>query len=127
MIDITMAGTIFDKLLNILGLIREEKRARSANVDLALTALFEALTATKPYLDSRAAGAARNPDREFEIATVWLNASIRLREIDIEFAERVCAKGGYWMAPEAWDDEKIREKKIAFDQVWESTQKLLKA
>jgi hypothetical protein len=125
-IEPTMAFTLFDKLLAALGLLREEKRARSTKIDAALTALYKALNKTRPYLEIRAHGAPQDRTVEFEIAAAWQDASIPLREIDPELAERCFMKGGYWMEPHIWSDAAIREKGIAFAQVFESTRLLLK-
>lgn len=126
MIEPTMAFTLFDKLLAALGLLREEKKTRSAKTDAALTALYKALNKTRPYLELRSQGEPRDRTREFEIAAAWQDASIPLREIDPELAERCFVKGGYWMEPDVWDDASIKQKGIAFAQVFESTGLLLK-
>ena len=126
MIETAAAFTLFDKLLTGLGLLREGQKSRSAKTDAALIALYKALNQTKPYLDLRANGGERNRDREFEIARIWQDASIPLREIDPKLAERCFIKGGYWMEPETWDDTTIKQKGIAFAQVFESTRELLK-
>jgi len=67
----------------------------------------------------------RSRDREFSIARLWHAASIPLREIDPEFAERCFIKGSYWMEPETWDRKRIAEKGIAIEAVFEETRKLL--
>ena len=126
MIEAATAFTLFDKLLAGLGLLREGQKTRSAKTDAALAALYKALNQTKPYLELRASGGERNRQREFEIAQIWHDASIPLREIDPKLAERCFIKGGYWMEPETWDDITIKQKGIAFAQVFESTRELLK-
>src|SRR5262245_46421363 len=102
MLETAAAFTLFDKLLAALGLLREGQKERSAKTDAGLAALYKALNKTKPYLELRAHGGARNRDKEFEIAQVWHDASIPLREIDPELAKRCFIKGGYWLEPDAW-------------------------
>ena len=126
MIETATAFTLFDKLLAALGLLREGQKARSTKTDAALAALYKALNKTKPYLELREQGGARDREREFEIAEVWHDASIPLREIDPALAERCFLKGGYWLEPDAWDDATIKQKGIAFSQVLSSTKELLK-
>lgn len=125
MLETATAFTLFDKLLAALGLLREGQKTRSAKTDAALAALYNALNKTKPYLEVRANGGARDRAEEFEIARVWHDASIPLREIDRELAKRCFIKGGYWHEPDAWDDATINQKGIAFTQVMASTKALL--
>ena len=124
-IETATAFTLFDKMLTALGLLRQGQKERSAKTDAALAALYKALNKTKPYLELRANGGARDRDREFEIAEVWHEASIPLREIDKDLAKRCFIKGGYWLEPETWDDATIKRKGIAFSQVLSATEELL--
>ena len=125
MIDSGIAFTLFDKVLTAIGLLREGKKRRTERTDQALLALYEALAETRAYIADRAGGKRRNRKREFAIAKLWNAASIPLREIDPELAERCFLKGGYWMDPHVWDKKKIQEKGIAIDSVFEATRKLL--
>lgn len=125
MIEAATAFTFFDKLLTALGLIRQGQKERSAKTDAALAALYKALNKTKPYLELRAQGGPRDRDREFSIAEAWQDASIPLREIDNDLAQRCFIKGGYWLEPEVWDDATIKQKGIAFSQVMSATEELL--
>lgn len=79
MIESGVAFTLFDKILNGIGLIREGKKKRTKQIDNALFALYAALHETKPYLDDRRNGKRRNRKRELEIARLWHAASIPLR------------------------------------------------
>jgi hypothetical protein len=124
-IEPAIAFTLFDKLLAGLGFLREGKRRRTEKTDQALLALYAALAETRAYIIERESGKRRNREREIAIAKLWHNASVPLREIDVEFAERCFIKGGYWMSPEAWDKKQIQEKGIAIDSVFEATRKLL--
>ena len=125
MLEPIVAFTLFDKVLAGLGLLREGKKQRSEKTDQALLALYAAIAETKAYLKERKQGAAPNRNSEFAIANLWHKASVPLREIDPEFAERCFLKGGYWMEPDAWDQTRINEKGIAIDSVFEATRSLL--
>ena len=125
MIEATVAFTLFDKVLSGLGLIRDGQKQRTEKVDHALLALYTALSETRAYITDREKGKRRNHEREFEIARLWQSASIPLRTIDKEFAERCFDKGGYWMEPDIWDKKLIEEKGIAIDAVFDATRKLL--
>jgi hypothetical protein len=121
----TAAFTLFDKTLQVLGLIRENKIRRTEKIDQALLALYAALAETKAYLSDLRSRKPRSRKREFAIAKLWHAASVPLREVDKGLAERCFLKGGYWMEPETWDQQRIREKRITIESVFEATRQLL--
>ena len=125
MIEPAIAFALFDKVLAGIGLLREGKKRRTEKTDQALFALYTALAESRAYITDRSNGKRRNRDREFTIAKLWHAASVPLREIDREFAERCFLKGGYWMEPDIWDKKQIEEKGIAIETVFEETRKLL--
>ncbi len=125
MIEPTTAFTLFDKTIAALGLIRERKKARTERTDQALTALYAALAETKAYISDLKAGKPPDSQRQFAIANLWNTASVPLREIDKDLAERCFLKGGYWMEPDAWDQAQLEAKKITIDSVFEATRQLL--
>lgn len=92
----TIAFTLFDKILAGLGLIREGKKERTEKTEHALRALYVALIETKSYIADRENGKRRNRKREFKLARLWHSASVPLRTIDKEFAQRCFTKGNYW-------------------------------
>ncbi len=125
MIEPSTAFALFDKTLSVLGLIRDHKKQRTELIDLALLALYTALAETRSYLSDLKDGKRRDKKREFAIARLWNTASVPLRQIDKDLAERCFLKGGYWMEPEAWDQKKIEAKGITIDSVFEATRQLL--
>ncbi len=125
MIDPATAFTLFDKVLAGLGLIREGRKARTEKVDHALNALYVALNETNAYISGRENGKRKSRKRELELAHLWHNASIPLRTIDKEFADRCFLKGSYWMHPEAWNKKRIKQTGIAIESVLKETRKLL--
>jgi hypothetical protein len=124
-IESGVAFTLFDKVLAGIGLIREGKKRRTDKTDQALFALYAALAETRSYIADRENGKRRNRQREFAIAKLWHAASVPLREIDVDFAERCFLKGGYWMEPDIWDKKNIPKKDIAIESVFDETRKLL--
>lgn len=92
MIEPIVAFTLLDKVLTGLGLLREGKKERTAKADRALMALYSALSKTKKYISEENAGGTRNRDMEWKLAELWHNASIPLREIDPELAEKCFLK-----------------------------------
>jgi hypothetical protein len=120
-----MAFVIFDRVIATLGLIREGKKRRNDRIDQALYALYTALNETKAYIERLESGKRRDRKTEWAIARLWHDASIPLRNIDPDLAERCFIKGSFWMEPETWTDKKIKRKRIKLDQVLKSTRKLL--
>lgn len=125
MIESVIAFKLFDKVLAGIGLIREGKKQRSEKTDQALLALYAALSESRAYMADRANRKPRNRKREHSIAMLWHTASVPLRELDPELAERCFIKGSYWMEPDTWDKKKIDENGIAIDKVFEATRRLL--
>jgi len=125
MVEPLIGLAIFDRLLAVLGWIREDTRIANERKDAALAAVYQALVATRLYLTSRKGDGKRNISREHDIAELWHEASIPLRHINQEFAMIAFEKGGYWTDPDIWTDEEIEAKGIKIEQVTEATRKLL--
>ena len=125
MMEVSTATTILDKLLNVLGLIRDGKVKKDAHTDKALFALYAALSETKAYISSLIEGKPHDRKHEHKLANMWHKASIPLRYIDRDLAKRCFSKGNYWMDPNSWSEARIKENRIALDQVLESTRDLL--
>ncbi|MGC2696974.1 MAG: hypothetical protein WA738_14405 [Candidatus Angelobacter sp.] len=123
--ELATAFNLFDKALSVLGLIRENKKQRNARIDQALTALYAALAETRLYISDLDDGRPHDRNREFAIAGLWHTASVPLRAIDSELAERCFLKGSYWMEPDVWDSKNIKAKGIAINMMFESTRDLL--
>ena len=120
-----VAFAFFDRCLAALGLIREGRKRRGERTDQALYALYAALNETKAYIDHLDSGKRRNKKREWAIARLWHDASVPLRDIDRDLAERCFIKGSFWLERDAWTDAMIKRKRIKLDQVMRSTRKLL--
>jgi transcriptional regulator with XRE-family HTH domain len=126
LIEPTAAFTLFDKAFSVLGLIREKKLRRTEKIDQALLALYVALTKTRSYISELEEGRRPNREKAMVIAQSWNAASVPLRAIDKDLAERCFEKGGYWMNPELWDSKRIESKRIKIEDMFEATRELLK-
>ena len=120
-----VAFAIFDRCLAALGLIRERRKYRNERIDQALYALYTALNETKAYIQHLDSGKRRNRKREWAIAKLWHDASVPLRDIDRDLAERCFMKGSYWLEPDTWTEVMVKNKRIKLDQVMKSTRNLL--
>jgi len=120
-----VAFAVFDRVLGALGLIREDRKHRNERTDQALYALYAALHETKSYIQDLDSGKKRERSRELAIAKLWHDASVPLRDIDRDLADRCFIKGSYWLEPDTWTDMMIKRKRIKLDQVLKSTRDLL--
>ena len=120
-----LAFAFFDRLLAALGFIREARMRRDYSIDQGLYALYAALNETKAYIEHLNSGKRRSRRREWAIAKLWHDASVPLRHIDPDLAERCFIKGGYWHSPDTWTNVMIRRKGIGLDQVLRKTRRLL--
>lgn len=127
MVEEAIVLTIFNRCLNIIGLIRDGKVRKDSQTDKALLALYAALSETKAYVACLAEGKQRNRQHEHKIAKMWHEATVPLRHIDSDLANRCFLKGSYWMEPESWTEAGIKESRIALDQVSESIKDLLQS
>lgn len=125
MVEPTVILTIFDKVLNVLGLIRDGRVQRDEKIDGSLHALYAALAETKAYVVSLNSGEPKNREKEHKLARLWHDASVPLRHIDQELAKICFLKGSYWLEPEAWTEAKIQKNQMALDNVFAKTKELL--
>lgn len=123
--ELATAIAVFDRLLAAVGLLRAKKKERDEKTDQSLYALYAALNETKAYISHLESGKRRSKKREFAIARLWHDASVPLRKVDRDLAERCFIKGSYWLEPDAWSQLMINRKRIGLDQVIESTRDLL--
>jgi hypothetical protein len=121
---VTMA-LLFDKMLSVIGLVRAGKRERDEKMDLALFALSAALNETQAYNSILESGGSRDHDHEHRIAVLWHNASIALRYVDRQFADRCFLKRSYWMNPDVWDDRRVKRNGITLRRMTDYTRKLI--
>ena len=123
--ELITALTIFDRVLAATGLLRAKQKEKGERTDQALYALYAALNETQAYVSHLESGKRRNRKREFAIARLWHAASIPLRTVDRDLAERCFLKGSYWLEPDTWSELIINKKRIGLNQVMNSTRNLL--
>ena len=123
--ELVSALAIFNRLLAAVGLIRAKQKEKSERTDQALYALYTALNETKAYVSYLQTGKERDRKREFAIAKLWHDASVPLRKVDRDLAERCFIKGSYWLEPDTWSELMINRKRIGLNQVIKSTRELL--
>jgi hypothetical protein len=120
--EATTVLTIFDKILNIIGLVKEGKLQQNDKIDSALKLTHKALVQTQLYLHRNGK---RDTDKEFQLAELWYQASIPLRHVDKDLANICNLKGGFWTNPDAWENLEVGEYNIAISNVEEKVRELL--
>jgi len=125
MIEAATASTVINKLLEIIGLVRQGEIERDQKTDSALRKTHKALVETKGYLRVIEVQN-RDPDKEHDIAYLWHEASVDMRHIDQELAEICFLKGGYWSNPDTWDQMKNPKHNISIENVESQLFELLK-
>lgn len=102
-----------------------------------LKALYTALSETKAYLY------ALNPDRvkrkynpaqlgrkngndiEIRISRLWIESSLKLRNIDHTLADDWILKGEFWTNPDKWNDSEVLATRNKVNRVLKGVRKLL--
>jgi hypothetical protein len=123
--EIMTVITVFDRILAAVGLLRAKKKERSERTDQALYALYTALNETEAYMSYLESGNEPDRKRELFIAKLWIDASVPLRQVDRDLAERCFIKSRYWSKRGTWTALMINRKRIDLNQVIESIRDLL--
>jgi len=114
-----------DVVFKIIELFKERKNRLDEQHKTALDKLYIALNETKFYLADFYKGK-RDRDQEKAISSFWREASLSLRNVDVELADKCFLKMDYWSDPDDWTQKEIRKAKIDIDQVLDETRFLIK-
>ena len=114
-----MLQYILDKTLIVFDKIHDYKKLNRELSDNALRSLSNALNETLLYYKSLDRGFARDIETESQLVKYWSAAAIPMRHIDQEFAEICEYKSQYWIEPESWSTDKIKEFRIGLEGVRE--------
>ena len=109
--ETTLILTLFKEFRDwILGIDKSNLEHNKENKN-ALKTLYKALSETKSYFSERENKLInRNRDKEREISNLWFEASVEIKNINKQLAERCFLKGEFWTDPINWrnnDKEKL--------------------
>lgn len=104
-----------DSLLDWFGLLRKEQVARDEKERRAIKALYVVLNETllhfrrlgRPRLarsKKERTHFKRDIQTEEHLSRLWMDASVELRQIDRDLAERCFLKGTYWADRDGWSE-----------------------
>ena len=112
-------------------------RRPDAGYQEALEALYTALNETRIYiglLDRSKFGLDQGEDltaprrsieTEARLSQLWTHASLKLRQVDRDLAERCFDKGDYWAHPDEWTEDDVKRARIQIDSVFRAARRLL--
>lgn len=122
--EITILLSVFKEFREwILGLDKSNLEKNKED-KTALKSIYLALTETKFYFTYRK----DNPQdrvREMQISKLWFDASIELKSIDIDLAQRCFLKGDFWTDPNKWKQNENEEINISIDEMTKLARNLL--
>src|SRR5688572_13394158 len=86
-------------LITILGIfltyLQVQRLDNDARIREALEAIQEAIAETRKYIE-RENIEQRDRSREVELSKLWSIASMRIKKLDLDLAERLELKSSYW-------------------------------
>jgi hypothetical protein len=97
--------------------VRENKKATETEKRDAEIALKLAYNLTHGYYAVLQSGEGKNSQEEHKVANAWDDASIRLREFDINLSNRLSLKSRFWREGAAWSDDQIAMANIGLEDV----------
>jgi hypothetical protein len=118
---IVLLNTSLHGLLNNL---QSERQFKTREGKEALIAIKKALLETRRHVELSAG--VRNRDKEFDIAELWSDASVKARSLNLDLANRLLDKSKYWGDKIVWSEQEILEKEIDFDSIEATLDALMK-
>jgi hypothetical protein len=112
-----MIKEILEGLSKILGPIATLSKDRRELKDGALRAISNALDETFLYYRDLGNVSERSLDREALLAKYWSAAAIHMRHFDQNLANICDHKSEYWINPNNYNSEQIKELGIGLDDV----------
>lgn len=120
-----MIKEILEGLSKILGPIATLSKDRRELKDGALRSISNALDETFLYYRDLGNGSERSLDREALLAKYWSAAAIHMRHFDERLASICDHKSEYWINPNNYNSDNIKELGIGLDNVRQAYRKML--
>jgi len=112
-----MLDFIVGKLVSLIRPIQNLSNDKRAIKDNALRVISHALNETYLYYRDFDNDGQRDLGIEKQLSNYWAAAAIPLRHIDQDLAMTCEYKAEFWVNPENWTNEQIREHCIALDDL----------
>lgn len=136
MLQIDLLLKAADSVLGWFGFLRKEKTTQDEQERRAIRALYAAVMETgiyfrrleKPHLANTKREQKefkRDINKEEALARLWTEASIELRDVNPDLAERCFFKAQYWIDRDEWTEEDIHRTNIALKRMTDDARILL--
>jgi hypothetical protein len=108
-----------------INIIKNRSNGKRELKDSALEAIAHALNETSLYYRDKNTEQARDLGKEKQLVKYWSDAAIDVRHFDQRLSEICEHKSMYWINPERYSVDEIKEINIKLDHVREEYRKLL--
>lgn len=123
---VKIASVLLKPLQSLLGTLQKERHFKDNQMDEALLAINNALVESKKYIEIFKRKDNVDREKEYELARLWSEASVKARHASKELAKRLNDKSKYWSETIKWSREEVISKKIDFYSIEKQIRKLLK-
>jgi hypothetical protein len=113
--------SLFGLVPSLLSLSKDRRELR----DAALRAVLVALDETYLYYRDLGRGRPRDLDREVQLVRYWSAAAIPMRHVDPDLAQRCDQKAEYWLNPDNYTPDHVKELDIGLESVRNAYRTLL--
>ncbi|MCX2524073.1 hypothetical protein [Larsenimonas rhizosphaerae] len=120
-----MIEMILGNLVNLIGPLQAMSRDHRELRDNALRSISHALNETCIYYRKLDSDRKRNFETENQLSRYWAAAAIPIRHIDYELSQICEHKSEYWINPEGWSPEELKQFNIDLDGVRKQYRQLL--
>ncbi len=110
-----LAEIFISPLQGLLNTLQSERHYKNKNCDDALLAIKTALLETKKHIEL--GGEQRDRKKEYKLAGLWNEASIKAKRAKMPFADTLNMKSHYWEDKNIWEEDQVIAKGIKFDQI----------
>lgn len=119
-----VASVLLSPLQGLLSYLQKDRHHRDDKKDSALHAINTALIETKKYIEQNG-GVSFDRDREFHLAQLWADASVKARHVSTDVATRLNDKSTYWSKKLKWSSEEVLSRRIDIDSLQEQVNELI--
>jgi len=105
--------------------LAQDNRRNDEDYKKALLKIYLAANETRAYIATLKKRKNQDREKEVQLAHLWTEASVELRSINPDLAQRCLLKGEYWSDPLNWDHDSIDTARISLKEVTRRAQKLL--
>lgn len=91
------------------GILVNAVKMKGKDISSSIEALNKAVQQTTVYVTRIEKGEERSRDKERELYEVWFSASVPMAKVDKALAMTFEQKAEYWLDPELYTDDKIKD------------------